>query len=103
LVFPTGKTLQELFPAETAAKIFADDKAVVTANKILHLEEEFNGRSYHSIKFPIIQGEKTLLASYTIDMTERKRYEEELYQAKLVADAANTAKSPFLAKKFARR
>ncbi|MBE0504294.1 MAG: response regulator [Desulfuromonadales bacterium] len=92
----TGKTMQELFPPDIAAKIFADDKAVVSANKILLLEEEFNDHSYHSIKFPIIQGEKTLLAGYTIDITERKRFEEELYRAKLAADAANTAKSHFL-------
>ena len=84
----TGKTLEELFPPEMAAKIFADDMAVVTKNKILRLEEDFNGHSYQSIKFPILQGEKTLLAGYTIDMTERKQAERVLKARLRISDFA---------------
>ncbi|MFA6149275.1 MAG: PocR ligand-binding domain-containing protein [bacterium] len=73
----TGKTMAELFPAEFAAKITADDLAVVADGKVLKLNEELNGRSYISIKFPVVLGEKTLLAGYTIDITEQKRAEEE--------------------------
>ena len=83
-----GKTMEELFPPEMAAKIFADDQAVVTKNKILRLEEDFNGHSYQSIKFPIIQGEKTLLAGYTIDMTERKQAERVLKARLRISDFA---------------
>ncbi|MFH0998851.1 MAG: hypothetical protein V1844_25665 [Pseudomonadota bacterium] len=36
-----------------------------------------NGRSYTTIKFPIVQGGKTLLAGYTIDITDRKLAEAE--------------------------
>jgi signal transduction histidine kinase len=68
----TGKTMADLFPAEFAAKITADDWAVVSNGEVLKLDEELNGRSYISIKFPIRQGEKTLLAGYTIDVTEQK-------------------------------
>jgi PAS domain S-box-containing protein/putative nucleotidyltransferase with HDIG domain len=73
-----GKTMAELFPADLAAKMTADDWAVISNNIVLRLDEEFNGRSYTSIKFPIIQGRRTLLAGYTIDITERKRAEAEI-------------------------
>ena len=73
----TGKTMEELFPPEFAAKITADDQAVVSRGEVLRLDEELNGRSYNTIKFPIVKKDKTLLAGYTIDITERKRMEEE--------------------------
>jgi signal transduction histidine kinase/ActR/RegA family two-component response regulator len=41
------------------------------------LDEELNGRSYTVIKFPIVRGNKTFVAGYGIDITERKRAEEE--------------------------
>ncbi len=73
-----GKSMAELFPAEFAAKITADDWAVVSSGQILTLEEDFNGRIFASIKFPIILSGRTILAGYTIDITERKRAEEAL-------------------------
>ncbi len=76
-----GKTMEELFPPEFAAKITADDWAVVSKGEILRLEEEFNGRSYTTIKFPISMGDRTLLAGYTIDVTEQKRTEEALRES----------------------
>jgi PAS domain S-box-containing protein len=74
----TGKTMEQLFPAKFAAKITADDWDVVSSGKILRLDEDLHSRSYTTIKFPILIGEKKLLAGYTIDITERKRAEEEL-------------------------
>ena len=76
-----GKTMEELYPAETAKKYNADDWAVVSAGKVLEFAEEFNGRSYTTVKFPIVQGEKTLLAGFTIDITERKQAEETLHRS----------------------
>jgi diguanylate cyclase (GGDEF)-like protein len=76
-----GKTMAELFPPEFAAKITADDWAVVYRGGVLKLDEELNGRSYTTIKFPITLGEKTLLAGYTIDITDRKRMEEALRES----------------------
>ncbi|MBI5906163.1 MAG: PocR ligand-binding domain-containing protein [Deltaproteobacteria bacterium] len=73
----TGRTMAELFPAEFAAKITADDLAVVADGKVLKRNEDLNGRNYITIKFPVVLGEKTLLAGYTIDITEQKRVEEE--------------------------
>ncbi len=71
-----GKTMEELYPAEMAASINADDWAVVSSGKGLELSEEFKGRCYSTFKFPIVQGTRTLLAGFTIDITERKNVEE---------------------------
>ena len=76
-----GKTMAELFSPEIAAKITAEDWAVVYRGGVLKLDEEMNGRSYTTIKFPITLGEKTLLAGYTIDITDRKRMEEALLES----------------------
>jgi len=72
-----GKTMEELFPAAFAAKITADDWRVVSGGEILQLDEDFNGRNYTTIKFPIRLGGKNLLAGYTIDLTARRQAEEE--------------------------
>jgi PAS domain S-box-containing protein len=73
-----GKTMAELFPADLAAKMTDDDWTVVTKGEVLRVDEDLNGRHYSTIKFPIVQGDKTLLAGYTIDVTERHRAEEAL-------------------------
>lgn len=74
----TGKTMAELFPPDFAAKITADDWAVVSGGEVLRLDEELNGRSYTTVKFPILVEGKNYLAGYTIDITERKQMMDEL-------------------------
>ena len=73
-----GRTMHELFPPEFADRIVADDRRVVERGEILQLEEELDGRSYTTIKFPITFGSRQLLAGYSIDVTERRRTEEAL-------------------------
>ncbi|MBI9049439.1 MAG: PAS domain S-box protein [Anaerolineaceae bacterium] len=73
-----GKTMEELFPPEFAQKISADDWDVVSKDGIFQDEEILNNRTYTSIKFPIQQGEKHLLAGYTIDITKQNQAEEAL-------------------------
>ena len=75
-----GRSMVELFPPEFAKKITDDDWAVVSLGNALQLDEDFNGRHYTSIKFPIRQKSKTLLAGYTVDITDRKRAEEALLE-----------------------
>ncbi|NVO20974.1 MAG: PAS domain S-box protein [Bacteroidetes bacterium] len=79
-----GKTMEELFLPDLAAQITADDQKVVSEGIILTVEEELDGRFYTSIKFPITRNGKTMLAGYTIDITERKTA-----AAALVASEAN--------------
>jgi two-component system NtrC family sensor kinase len=75
-----GKTMHELFPDEFARKIIADDQRVVSGGTFLQLDEELNGRYYTTFKFPIFEEGRTLLAGYTIDISERKRAEESLIE-----------------------
>lgn len=75
-----GKTMSELFPAEMAAKMSADDWSVVSKGEVLKLDEDLNGRNYTSIKFPIAHKARTLVAGYTIDITELTRLQATLQQ-----------------------
>lgn len=75
-----GKTMEELFPADFAAKITSDDWKVITDGVVLELEEELKDKTYTTIKFPIAQGGRNLLAGFTIDITERKRADEERFK-----------------------
>jgi two-component system, cell cycle sensor histidine kinase and response regulator CckA len=76
-----GRTMAELFPAEFAAKMTADDWAVASGGGVLEMEEELNGRTYTTIKFPVEQGGRKLLAGYTLDITETKKVERALAES----------------------
>ena len=76
-----GKTMAELFPADFAKKITAEDFHVVSTGVHLHVEEHFNGQTYTTIKYPIKKGGRTLLAGYTINISDRKAMEEALRES----------------------
>ncbi len=73
-----GKTMAELFPREVAEKVTRDDWAVVSSGEGLQFEEELNGRRYYTFKFPIVQGERRLMAGFSIDITEREEANRQL-------------------------
>ena len=74
-----GKTMDDLFPSDLAKKMIADDIRILNEGKPETIEEEFNGKQYFTIKFPIVvDGKPTYLAGYTIDITDQKRAEEEI-------------------------
>ena len=88
-----GKTMFELFPAEFAKKITADDWNTVATGKILTIDESLHGKNYTTIKFPIIRRGEKLLAGYSIDITERKQAEEKLEKrTKSLIEAQSIAK-----------
>jgi len=83
-----GKTMDDLFPSELAKKMIADDLNILREGKQTTIEEEFNGRIYSTIKFPIQhEGKPSYLAGYTIDITERKKAEEEARELLMMLEA----------------
>ena len=73
-----GKTMEELFPPDLAAAITRENRELVAERRGVARDEVINGRTYTTIKFPIVQGDRTLLAGYSIDITERQQAEERL-------------------------
>ena len=77
-----GRNMNELFPSALSESIVNDDVRTLNEGKVITVEEELNGRSYSTIKFPIlIDGKPKYLAGYTIDITERKIVEEALKES----------------------
>jgi PAS domain S-box-containing protein len=76
-----GKSMDELFPSELSRAMIEDDKKILREGKPREFIEELNGRTYSTLKFPIIiDGNPKYLAGYTTDITER-RQAQELQQA----------------------
>jgi len=74
-----GKTMNDLFPSELAKKMIADDKKILNKRELVITNEEFKGRHYNTIKFPIIiDGNPRYLAGYTIDITENIQAQDEI-------------------------
>ena len=74
-----GKGTRELFPPELAAGIEEADRSILRDGRPVELDEELEGRIYHTIKFPIKrEGKPSYLAGYTIDVTERRLAERGL-------------------------
>ena len=74
-----GKTMFELFPSEFAKSMVNDDLRIMKEGKQIEIEEEFNGRQFTTIKFPIHKDGKPLyLAGYTIDITEKNKVAQAL-------------------------
>ncbi|HPG38903.1 MAG TPA: PAS domain S-box protein [bacterium] len=74
-----GKNMNELFPSDLAKSMVADDLRVLNDGKCVEVVEELNGRHYETTKFPIFKdGQPVMLAGFTIDITERKKTEEQI-------------------------
>jgi len=74
-----GKTMNDLFPSDLAKKMIDDDLKILNSGKTEVFEEEFNGKYYTTIKFPIsIDGKPKYLSGYTIEITEQKKTEDAL-------------------------
>ena len=77
-----GKTSEELWPPELAFTMREDDEKVIKVGCIIETEENFDGRYYKSIKFPITTpNSPSMLGGFSIDITERKKMEQALQEA----------------------
>lgn len=117
-----GRSVHDLFPAQEADFFTLKDRAVLESRQMVDVPEEpvqtrHGTRLVHTMKIPIVdvRGEPQFLLGISRDITEQKRAEEELRRyrehledmihertaelavAKERADAANQAKSDFLA------
>ena len=100
----TGKTDFDFFDREAATIIRSNDRQILIDRAPLRFEEwvhTADGRRVllDTVKAPYFdpEGECLGLVGVSRDVTERKRIEQELRQAKVAADNANQAKSEFLA------
>jgi two-component system cell cycle sensor histidine kinase/response regulator CckA len=73
-----GKSMEELFPEDFAAKVTSDSWAVFSSGKVSTMEEEHDGRSFITIKFPLKVKGRNLVGGYSIDITMRKKAEQDL-------------------------
>jgi len=98
-----GKTLYDFAPKDIADNVTQTDESIMQSGQELCVEEEAfdpegNPATYFTRKVPLKNntGKVIGLAGISIDITERKRYEEALKIAKEKAEVANKAKSNFI-------
>lgn len=98
-----GKQDQEIFSNELAVQLMARDRIVLDSGQLFEVEEQFTVKgkteTYLSVKFPLRDSEGKIYAicGLATNITDRKRFEMELQQAKILAESANSAKSAFIA------
>ena len=98
-----GKRNEEWLPPEAAARVTADDRRVLAEDRLVEITEAVVGSDglpieWLTLKFPIHQSDGApWLGLIALDITARKRAEEELRHAKEMAEDATRAKSAFLA------
>lgn len=76
-----GRSQDEFFPAEYVSKVTGDDWDIIQKGEASESDEDLKGRTYTTIKFPVVLKGEPFLAGFSIDVTERKRAEEAVHEA----------------------
>ncbi len=77
-----GKSMYDLFPADLARTMIEDDLKVIGDNIPIRVVEEFGGKIYETLKFPISsEGQPSYLAGFTTDITLNKETEKALVES----------------------
>ena len=100
-----GKCDFDLFPYDVAESFTKKDRAVLTEGVMVEIPEEIlesqnhGRRILHTKKIPVLDptGQPRFLLGISEDITEKKRTEVALKEAKEAAESASRAKSDFLA------
>lgn len=100
-----GKNDFDLFPVDEAKFFTQKDREVLEGKMLVEIpEEEIQTRNHgprllHTKKIPVLDGDgrPRFLLGISEDITEKRRTEQALKEAKEVAEAASRAKSDFLA------
>jgi diguanylate cyclase (GGDEF)-like protein/PAS domain S-box-containing protein len=78
-----GKNMMEIFPSDLANSMVEDDLRILHNDESVEVIEELKGRFYKTSKFPIHrEGKPSLLAGFTIDISDLKETEQLLLQSK---------------------
>jgi PAS domain S-box-containing protein len=101
-----GRNDYDFFPKEEADFFTSKDRRTLESKALLDIPEEDivtssgESRLLHTKKIPILdeEGHPRFLLGISEDITERKRAEEQIRQAKDEAERANRAKSEFLSR-----
>ncbi len=101
-----GKNAYDFFPPGQADAFTSQDRAVLAGSRVVDIPEEpietreHGTRILHTKKIPIRDehGVSRYLLGISEDITERKRAEEALREAREDAERANNAKSEFLSR-----
>lgn len=92
-----NKSMDDLFPSELSKNMIKDDQRILNDGKTVMVDEEFGGRFYTTIKFPILMDEKPeYLAGFTIDITDRVISERKLAESEEMYRLISSVVSDYL-------
>ncbi len=81
-----NKSAAEIFPEEFAEKIESDDRRVLESGNNETVEEYFGGRTWATYKFVIPGNNEKLLGGITLDISERKKAEDNYHKLSRVVE-----------------